>query len=157
MSKKETNQKDRLAPYRWLYLVMSAISMLINGGLAAHFLFYEGANEQYKGILICLLGASMILIPTAVVLVFLDKCPPAFFVSLAASLIIVYAGFFLWIRSQTMIPFKTIFFYQGSSLILPVVTAVFWRIYHNNKKKNMKMIFAKTERDREKKTPSILD
>ncbi len=162
MKGNEMNSRDRLLPYRWVYLVVSAISMLINAGLGSYF-FLIGEMDRFlelptdfKVMLMVLLGASIIIIPASVVLVFLDKPAGAFFTSLSAALIITYIGFFLLVR-EPEIPFKTVLFYQFSSLILPIITAVLWGVTKRIRKNSRGIVFAKTERDEEKDAPSILN
>lgn len=158
----ETNKKDRLLPYKWLYLVSSAVIMLINAGLGSYFFLigemerFQSLPNEFKAVFIILLLTSLILIPASVVFMFLDKPISSFISSLLAAIIITYVGFFLIVR-EPEIPFKTVLSYQFSSLLLPVFSAVLWAVWTHNVKKNKKIVFAKTERDKNTDTPSILD
>lgn len=158
----ETNKKDRLLPYKWLYLVLSGIIMLVNAGLGSYFFLIGEMDRffslpgEFKAVFIILLLTSVILIPMSVVFLFLDKPIPSFVSSLLSALIITYVGFFLVVR-EPEIPFKTVISYQFSSLLLPVFSAILWAVRAHNVKKEKKIVFSKTERDKKSDIPSILD
>ena len=136
--------------------------MVINAGLASYFLLlgetdeYFVLNTEYRVILFVLLFVSLVLIPLSVVLMFLGKNKWAFWTVLFSSLTITYVGFFLLAREDE-IPFKTVALYQGTSLLLPLYSGIYWSSYNKRLKQSKKIVFAKTEKQSEEKSPSILD
>lgn len=132
--------------------------MAINGGLALHLFFdrWERLDESHTVLLFVLLFASAVLIPVSVILEYLEKPKPAFIIALIASLTICYCGFFLHIRNDE-IPLKTIFLYQGSSVSLAALSLGMWLYTKKLLEEAKGVVFSKTEKDGERKNPSILD
>lgn len=159
---KQQPERDVFIPYKVLYLIASAVVMLVNGGLAAYFLLL-GEYDEYKTLenveitlLFILLFAGAVMIPANVVLVFLNKMKAAFFTVLAAAVIIVYIGFYLY-KNVSGLPLSTVVLYQGTSLLLPLFAGII-AVFHNKyTKKNKRVVFAKTEAQNETRAPSILD
>jgi hypothetical protein len=162
MKKENVKEVELLKPYRILYLLISVTVMVVNAGLASYFLIlgetdeYVVLNSEYRIILFVLLFASLVLIPLSVVLMFLEKNKWSFWTSLVSALVITYVGFFLLGR-ESEIPFKTVALYQGTSLLLPLYSGIYWASYKKRLKQSGKVIFAKTEKQTEEKMPSILD
>ncbi len=154
---KET-ARDVFFPYKVIFLFIAAAVMIINAGLSTFFLLdeYRVLNATETTMLWVLLVSGGVVIPLAVIMMFLKKDAWSFACSLLSSLVICYIGFYLY-KNVSGLPLSTVALYQWSSLILPLYMGIFWAARAKYIKAHKRVVFSKTERQHENKAPSILD